>query len=221
MEFNELANLIKSRRSIRALQDKEVPEKLLMQAVELATWAPNGANLQNWYFYIILKKDIIKSIADAVASGMSTMMSWPEMAQMGSSPPANTSRPPMRPNAIAKATALIVVSTKQIKNPLEKVLLAREKIDTTATSILQANTIIDMRIQSVSAAIAYLLLILHQMGLGAVWMTGPLPQAKEEIEKILKVPAELDVIALIPVGYPAEIPTNTRKPVNEVCQVIK
>ena len=149
------------------------------------------------------------------------MMSWPEMAQMGSSPPANTSRPPMRPNAIAKATALIVVSTKQIKNPLEKVLLAREKIDTTATSILQANTIIDMRIQSVSAAIAYLLLILHQMGLGAVWMTGPLPQAKEEIEKILKVPAELDVIALIPVGYPAEIPTNTRKPVNEVCQVIK
>ena len=120
MEFNELANLIKTRRSIRALQDKEVPEKLLMQAVELATWAPNGANLQNWYFYIILKKDIIKSIADAVASGMSTMMSWPEMTRMGSSPPTNTSRPPMRPNAIAKAPALIVVSTKRIKNPLEK-----------------------------------------------------------------------------------------------------
>ena len=79
----------------------------------------------------------------------------------------------------------------------------------------------NMHIQSVSAAIAYLLLILHQMGLGTVWMTVPLPQAKEEIEKILKVPAESDVIALIPVGYPAETPVNTRKPVNEVCQVIK
>ena len=34
METSELASLIKSRRSIRAWQDKDVPEQLLLQAVE-------------------------------------------------------------------------------------------------------------------------------------------------------------------------------------------
>jgi nitroreductase len=46
METAELAKLIKSRRSIRFWEDKPVPEELLLQAVELATWAPNGANAQ-------------------------------------------------------------------------------------------------------------------------------------------------------------------------------
>jgi nitroreductase len=59
------------------------------------------------------------------------------------------------------------------------------------------------------------------MGLGAVWMTGPM-QAKAEIEKILKVPPEMDLVAFIPVGYPAEIPPlPQRKPVSEVSRVIR
>ena len=83
MEIEELSELIKSRRSIRLWEDKPVPEELLLKAIELATWAPNGANQQNWYFYVILNKSIIKAIADATQEGMSYMMSWPEMAQMG------------------------------------------------------------------------------------------------------------------------------------------
>jgi nitroreductase len=59
------------------------------------------------------------------------------------------------------------------------------------------------------------------MGLGAVWMTGPLPQCKGEVEKILKVPATMDIVALIPVGYPAESPSRSRKPVSEVCEIIR
>jgi nitroreductase len=58
------------------------------------------------------------------------------------------------------------------------------------------------------------------MGLGTLWMTGPL-HAKKEIERLLKLPADLDVVTLIPVGYPAENPTKDRKPVNEVCRIIK
>ena len=225
MEFNELANLVKTRRSIRAWQEKDVPEQMLMEAIELATWAPNGGNAQNWHFYIILNKAVIKSIADATAAGLAEMMAWPEMALIGGvwppAPPPGANRPAPRPNILGKAPALIAVTTRKIANPLEKVFAARAKVDPKGDAAQQANITIASRIQSVSAAIAYLLLVLHQMGLGAVWMTGPLPQSKGEIEKILKVPAETDVVALIPVGYPAETPVNTRKPVSEVCQVIK
>ena len=104
---------------------------------------------------------------------------------------------------------------------MDKVFLAREKSDPKAAEMRQWNNTIDSRIQSVSAAIAYLLLVLHQMGLGAVWMTGPLPQSKGDIEKILNVPRDMDIVALIPVGYPAESPTRERRPVSEVCGVVK
>ena len=39
MNLTDLANLIKSRRSIRVWQDKPVPEEMLLQAIELATYA--------------------------------------------------------------------------------------------------------------------------------------------------------------------------------------
>ena len=52
-------------------------------------------------------------------------------------------------------------------------------------------------------------------------MTGPLPQSEGDIEKILGVPPEMDIIALIPIGYPAESPTREGRPVSEVCEVIK
>jgi nitroreductase len=227
MEMAELTKLIKSRRSIRVWQDKPVSEKLLLQAIELATWAPNGGNQQNWYFYLILKKNTIKAVADATQAGMSYMTSWPEMAQFrgfpppGRVPPGGSPPPAPRRAPLSDAPALIAVGTRRTENPLAKVMLAREKTDKKAAEMLQWNKAIDSRIQSVSAAIAYLLLVLHQMGLGAVWMTGPLPSSKGDVEKILKVPPEMDIIALIPVGYPAESPTRDRRPVSEVCEVIK
>jgi nitroreductase len=73
----------------------------------------------------------------------------------------------------------------------------------------------------VASCIAYLLLVLHQMDLGAVWMTGPMT-AKGDIEKILEVPAGMDVVAFIPVGYSAHVPPSKgRKPVDQVCKVLR
>ncbi len=79
----------------------------------------------------------------------------------------------------------------------------------------------DSRVQSVASAIAHLLLVLHQVGLGAVWMTGPM-QAKSEIEAILKIPEGLDLVAFIPIGYPDETPVSRgRKPVSEVSEIVR
>lgn len=227
MDSSELAELIKSRRSIRIWQDKPVDEQLLIKAIELATWAPNGANRQNWYFYVILNRDTIQAIADASQAGRNYMASWPQMAQSVSAPPpastpqAAPSPAAPRRSALSSAPALIAVGTRQIENPQEKIFIERAKVDDRAAKMLQWNNTLNPRIQSVAAAIAYLLLVLHQMGLGAVWMTGPLPQSKGDVEEILKAPDDMDIIALIPVGYPDESPTRDRKPVSEVSEVIK
>lgn len=217
MKTAELADLIKSRRSIRVWQDKPVSEDMLCQAIELATYAPNGGNQQNWHFYVIVNGQVIGSIADAVQTSANYVASWPESTKYN----AFTTGMMQRSSFFRSAPAAIAVAAKQYRSPLEDLSEERAKTDPRAQKIRTGRAIANARIQSVASAIAYLLLILHQMGLGAVWMTGPM-QAKEEIEKILKVPKEMDLVAFIPIGYPGESPPlRERKPVKEVCEIIK
>jgi nitroreductase len=75
MKTVELADLIKSRRSIRNWQNKPVDADLLLQAIELATYAPNGGNQQNWRFYVILKPETIRAIADSVQASANNFAS--------------------------------------------------------------------------------------------------------------------------------------------------
>ncbi len=217
VDITGLSNLIKSRRSIRKWQDKPVPEDLLLKALELATHAPNGGNHQNWHFYLILDKAIIGSIADAVETTANTVGSWPELIKLGDA----AKRQVRNSGFFRTAPAAIAVTTGQFHSPVDQACAEREKTDPRAAQIRGWRNIADSRVQSAASAIAYLTLILHQMGLGTVWMLGPV-QAKREIETILKVPAGMDFVAFLPVGYPAESPEpRPRKPVKEVCEILR
>jgi nitroreductase len=216
MELSDLENLIKTRRSIRRWQGKSVAVEQLTRAVELATWAPSGGNQQNWRFYIIVSPTKIKAIADAVQASADLTASWPESK---AAPPMPG---PARPAGFfAAAPAAIAVAASRYQSAVDLIMAAREKTDPRAAQMRQWRNTADSRIQSVASAIAHLLLVLHQMGLGSVWMTGPI-QAKEEIEKVLKVPAGFDLVAFIPVGYPDEKPESRgRKPVAEVTEIVR
>lgn len=213
MDFTELSNLVKTRRSIRRWKSQKVPQDLLLDAIELATWAPNGGNQQNWRFYIISNERIILRIADAVQTSIDEITSWPESRLFD-----DAQRWRQRASFFRDAPVLIGVAAAQYQSSIEKLLLAR-KDDDQAMKMQQWRQIADSRIQSVASAIAYLTLILHGKGLGAVWMTGPVI-AKGEIEGILKIPPSLDFVALIPVGYPDELSTRERRPLREVCELI-
>jgi nitroreductase len=217
MKTDELGELIKSRRSIRAWQPKAVPESVILEAIELATYAPNAGNQQNWRFYVVTNPETISAIADGVQKSADEMAAWPEAAQFGDMA-MNMFK---RSSFFRNAPALIAVAASQYSSPAEQIMALREKVDPKAKSMREWRKIANSKIQSVSSAIAYLLLVLHQMGLGAVWMTGPI-QAKGAIENIIKVPAGSDIVALIPVGYPAENPAlKERKAVNLVCEFIR
>jgi len=217
MNLTELTDLIKSRRSIRAWTDQPVAEEKLLQAIELATYAPNAGNQQNWHFYLIMNRDTIGAIADAVQESADCIAAWPEAGKMGEA----ANRMLKGAARFRGATAGIAVAVKQYQSPIDQVLQLRGKTDPQARRMRRWRSSADSKIQSISSAIAYLLLVLHQMGFGGLWMTGPL-QAKGDIEKILKVPADMDVAAYIAVGNAAENPPlRERKPVQEVTTVIR
>jgi len=215
MNIQDLEKLIKGRRSIRQWKKQEVPEELLKKAVELATWAPNGGNYQGWRFVVVKNKEVIGKMADAVQSVADKMASWPEARSWEE----DIKRYQKNASFFRNAPACIGVFTGEYQSPMEKLLAARESFDTEAKKILGFRRSAPTVIQSVGAAVTTMLLVFHQMGLGAVWLVSPL-QAKREIETLLKAEANMALVCLIAVGYPDESPQKDRRPVDQVLEFV-
>ena len=211
MELVDLERLIKTRRSIRQWRKEPVPEDMIVKAIEIGTWAPNGGNQQNWRFLIVTGRTTIDRVADAVQAKIVMMADWPEAAEFGD----EVKRWRAGAGFFRAAPVIVAVCMEAYESVADKLLKLRLPKDPAAQPILEHRRAANSGLQSVSAGIAYLLLALHAQGLGALWMTGPLV-AKAEIEEILEVPEGLGLAALIAVGYPAEQPQRMRKPVAEV-----
>ena len=85
MKIEELEEIIKGRRSVRRWKNQEVSEDLLRRAVEMATWAPNGGNFQEWRFRVVTNRELILRMADAVQAVADKIASWPEASRWTSS----------------------------------------------------------------------------------------------------------------------------------------
>jgi nitroreductase len=216
MDIQDLEKLIKGRRSIRQWKKQEVPGDLLKKAVELATWAPNGGNYQGWRFVVVTNKEVIGKMADAVQSVADKMTSWPEARSWEE----DIKRYQKNASFFRNAPACIGLFTGEYQSPMEKLLAARESFDPEAKKVLGFRKSAPTVIQSVAAAVTTMLLVFHQMGLGAVWLVSPL-QAKKEIETILKVPSTMALVSLVAVGYPDESPQKDRKPVDQVLEFVR
>ncbi len=216
MDIQDLEKLVKGRRSIRQWKKREVSEELLKKAVELATWAPNGGNYQGWRFIVVTKKEVIAKVADAVQSVADKMAVWPEAKSWAE----DIQRYQKNASFFRNAPALIGLFTGEYQSPAEKLLVARESFDSEAKKILGFRRSAPTAVQSVAAAVTTMLLVFHQMGLGAVWLVSPL-QAKKEIETVLKAPSTMDLVALVAVGYPDESPQKDRKPVDQVLEFVR
>jgi nitroreductase len=215
MNIQDLEKLIKGRRSVRQWKKQEVPEELLRKAVELATWAPNGGNYQGWRFVIVKKKETIEKMANAVQSVADKIASWPEAMSWQE----DVNRYQKNASFFRNAPVCIGVFSGVYQSPMDKVLVARESFDREAKEILGFRKSAPTAIQSGAAAVTTMLLVFHQMGLGAVWLVSPI-QAKKEIEAILKVSSNMDLICLIAVGYPDESPQRDRNPVDQVLEFV-
>ncbi|MHA2007898.1 MAG: nitroreductase family protein [Promethearchaeota archaeon] len=64
-----LLDFIKERRSIRAFQDKLVPEKEIEMILEAGRWAPSASNRQPWKFVVIKNRETLRKIAGVTGYG--------------------------------------------------------------------------------------------------------------------------------------------------------
>jgi len=217
MKWEELSELTMTRRSIRRFEDRPVPEELLVKALELATWAPNGGNHQPWRFLIVTNRELIGKMADAVQDKTELMASWPEAQAFEET----VERWRKSSDFFRGAPACIAVVMGRYSSIADQILRERGEQDPVACDIRSYREIGKSSLQSAAAATAYLCLFLHYLGLGTTWMTGPL-QAKKELEELLDVTGEWDLVSIVPVGYPAKVPeAPPRKPVGDVIRFFR
>lgn len=64
MNYEEFSQFVKDRRSLRRYGPGEVPEEVIRKLLDVARYAPSGANTQPWEFIVIRSKDTIRKLAE-------------------------------------------------------------------------------------------------------------------------------------------------------------
>jgi len=64
--------------------------------------------------------------------------------------------------------------------------------------------------QSAGACIQNMLLTVHELGLGAVWL-GQILQNKEQVNKVLDLDDQFDLMAVLAIGYPQHTNQQSRR----------
>ncbi|MBC7115370.1 MAG: hypothetical protein PWR13_885 [Archaeoglobi archaeon] len=194
---------ISTRRSIREFSEEDIPREDILRIIDAARMAPSGHNVQPWHFLVVKKKETLEEMARAVEERIEKIKN-------------ETSDEELRRRLgflknfstfFKKAPAVIVVLTDCFSYK-DRIL---EHYIRSGLSEFEAHRMRGLPyIQSLGAAIQNLLLAAHALGYGACWMTMPLV-AKDELERILRIRADWDIVALVPVGKPLKIPEAPRK----------
>jgi len=71
-------------------------------------------------------------------------------------------------------------------------------------------------IEDGSAAIENMLLATTALGYGSCWVEGDALPHEEQLKALLGIPPEKRVLALLPIGVPAEAPAPEKKPLESV-----
>jgi nitroreductase len=201
--INGLAELIRSRRSVRNFQPRPVAPETLERLVELAAWAPSAGNRQDWFFTLVTSPAARKAMADCVRR------KWDEIIaanrEMGSI--AEIAKYAARFADFAEAPAVILVSARRAES------FQRHMLGDLASTTIGSFT-------SAAMAAQNLMLVAHALGLGTCCMTGPLAAA-EELQRICGLAAKQEPVCLIAVGWPDETPpAPERKPLETIMRTL-
>jgi len=202
---------MKSRRSIRRFKPEKPDRGMILKLIEAAITAPSASNRQPWRFLIVTDRESIEKLARSVREAVDRVAHHVEPTWQASFRTYGDyfTRFEEAPVVIVPLSRSLTLLSNMVDGKLSEG--DRERI-----SAMEARS----GLIGTSLAIQNLLLMAHSLGLGASCMTGPLI-AVDRIRKILDVPGSWQVVALIPVGFPAEEPSPTeRKPVDKVVRWI-
>ena len=179
-----------SQRAIRRFKPDPIPDEALQVALEAATKAPNGSNLQPWRFLVIRDADLKQKFAKLYHEAW-----WAKRRDQG-----------IFPKDIPPG-----------KGTIQSARRLADEIGDAPVIVLVCATSRDVgSMGSVIPAAQNLLLAARGQGIGGV-LTTLHPDVDERVHKLFNMPDEAQVVYCIPLGYPkGRFGPTQRKPLAEV-----
>ena len=184
MDFQEVIN---KRRTIRDFQKKEVPIIIIQNAIANGIKAPSYNHLRTWDFILIQTPELKQKIVDA--ENIDKEIDIKELQTLFEK--EDEIKKEMYLDAIPKQKKMILDA------PVVIVIVFKPK-----TKVEDARKIYDLNcLSSVWACIENFLLSLAEFD---VYGVPYIPQHIENLKPLLGIPENLEIAALIPIGYKAD-----------------
>ena len=189
MNYESLLELVKNRRSIRRFKPGSVPDEYVDKIIEVARWAPSGANSQPWEFIVIEKKELKDKIVDLFMENQAIAVKMELTREPRLRHPYHE-KPLVHTPAFAVAPVFILVCGD---------VRSKESYPVSNTlQIGEANLI-----SSLANAFLYISLAVASLGLTGQWITSvALPFMQCQLKQLLKIPEEFIVYDMMAIGYP-------------------
>ena len=185
-----LIDTIRDRRSIRKYKSDPVAEKDLDQIIEAARLAPSGTNRQPWRFVLLTDDSEKQKIAGAVIQPF--VLEAPAVFVCCLDRKAYT-------KGLVEKRMKELVQMNVISEEAAGYIYKRKMPEKVDEVVIPAGAYVDLGI-----AVEHMVLAAESLGLGSCWVRLFNPK---QVHEALGLPEQVEVVALLPVGYPAESPS--------------
>jgi len=198
----DLSKFLRSRRSIRRFLPDPIPQSVIEEIIETATYAPSAHDKQPWRFVVISSEETKSKLFTAITNKFRLDM------LKDKAPVEEIDKRIERTIRRTREARFIIIMCQDISQVEPQPDKIRQNLEMT------------MGIQSVAVAGLQLLLAAHAEGLGATWICWPLFTANE-ICVALDLPTTWTPQEMIFLGYPDEDPApSPRKPLQEIVRYL-
>lgn len=202
MTPTSLHAFLRSRRSIRRFQPKEVDHATIVRMLETATHAPSAHNRQPWRFAVLTGPEPKSRLSEAMAAEFRSDLAADGLPE-------------------AEIEALVNRSRSRIQQaPVVVILCVDASEMDTYPDPKRRQAEHSMAVQSTALAGLQLQLAAHAEGLGSVWVCAPL-FAQKTVRQTLTLPENWEPQALFFIGHAdGEPKPKELKPVEEVVKFL-
>jgi nitroreductase len=190
--FFELA---RTRRSIRVYAERPVPRALTARLIDCATRAPSNFNRQPWQFVVADEPPWCKALYELLERGVARVSASDKAEELFHV--LDHVRTWLYP--LKSSPVIVLAFYKPSPERLDQMLSSINEMAGDATHYNPNLITLGMAIQN-------LLLAAHASGLSACMHSGPLPFLRGVVNRLLRLPPNLQLAGVISVGYPAEQP---------------
>lgn len=214
MNFQEVKELIKTRRSIRNYLDQPVSTEDIREILDCARYAPSDTNSQTWEFVVIKNKEMISKIEEYTWNALREIAE--NAKQNGKEKEGKLLLRSFGPYATAFSDApvlIICLATPYTSKFREKIF---DPIGFVDESVWH-----EEGIKSSTLAAQNIMLAAHAKGLATCPMTGPVLLAQKEIAELLDITEDKTINLVLALGYPErDAKAPQRKEIDEIARFI-